>query len=707
MMRPLPVRPLALAALTLVLVAATASAAPVTGASRPYERTLDNGLRVVVISQPRLAIVQVQLLVPGGSAADPVGQEGAAALTAQMLKRGTTSRSADAYAADVDRLGGSIGAQATREFSTLSGSFLARDLGAGLELMSNAVLDPIFPEDELQRLRVQTYRLLVQSRGNPAAVADEQVWNVAMGAHPYRRPVLGTTRSLGSISRETLRAYHRDVWRPDHATLIIAGDVTPERGVALAADWFGRWTGHATPVATALAPAPPTQPRLALVDLPGMGWAEVRLALVVPGRREGGDAIALAANAFAGGPGARLSRLTGGIAGALPRGGMSTFQQGGLMVVSLAVPADSAAVAVRRLRAELRAFAQAPPTEAELGPLRRTFTAAFPISFETLGGAIAQWQSALLQGLTPDEVARTPDRVAAVSATDMATTVKRWFDPQHALVLVVGPADRLRARLQALGALEEVAPDPLVPLASRTVADTLAPATPERVARARSLVARALEAHGGAAVLRGVRDSEVLGAMSLTMSGREIAGQTQQIRKDPYRMVVTTQFMAISTRQVLDGTRGWLQDDPDSAAVSADSLAVAAMRSTFTTDLPHLLLSAADSATTVAWRGPGRLGAIETDQVDVLLPSGERRRYHFERSTGRLAGLDQYGSADPDAQVVAQRTYSGFQPVDGVLWPFQEVRRTSGDNSMRLDVKSVRLNLGVPDATFERPTPSR
>ncbi len=702
-MRTPTIRPLALAAGACLLALSTAVSAAPFSPPQPVERTLPNGLRVLVVPQPRLAIVQIQLLVPGGSSLDPAGQEGAAALTAQILKRGTTSRTADAYQADIDRLGGTVSAQAARDFSMLSGSFLARDLEAGLELMSNAVLDPVFPESEFQRLRQQSVRMQLQARGNPAGVADEQTWVAALSGNPYGRPVLGTSRSIAALTVESLRAYHRDVWRPDHAVLAIGGDVTPERAFAAAADWFSRWSGRSAASAPISPPIVPTRPRIALQDLPGMGWAEVRLALIAPSRRAGDEAVALATSALVGGGDSRLASRRNGVAGAAPRGGLSQLRDGGLITIGVAVPPDSVASAVKQLRAELRGYVKTPPAEAELAPLRRAFVNSFPLAFETLSGALSQWQSAALDGRSAEDVARTPALLAGVTADAVAAATRRWFDPEHALIVVAGPADRVRPQLEALGTVEDLSLDAIVPLSANN--DTLATATPERVAQGRAAVARAIAAHGGLERLRGIRDSEVISDMTLTLNGRDLLGQVTSVRKEAYKLLTQTRFLGLTTKQVLNGTIGWSQADVDSVGMPMDSLAVRGMRASFEGDPAHVLLVAADSAATVIARGTGAVGTTETDDVEVITAAGERRRYHFDKSTGRLLQLDQYSSADSWAEVLTRRIYADFKEADGVIWPFKEERRSPGDNIMRLDVKSVRLNQGVSDATFVRPMP--
>jgi predicted Zn-dependent peptidase len=697
------VRPAVLASLALALASAVAAAAPL---PLPVERTLDNGLRVLVLSQPRLPILQIQVAIPAGSAVDPPGQEGLAALTAQMLRRGTTSRGADEFAADLSRIGGTLTIQVTQDASSVTGAFLARDAEAGIELLSNAVLDPIFPEDDLMRLRGQVYRSLLQGRTDPEGLADEQALAQALAGHRYARPTLGTTRSLNAIHRDAIRAYYRDAWRPDRAVLVFAGDITPERAFALAADWFGRWAGRAVTEPVRPVTAPVAHPRMVLYDLPGLGWSEVRMVFAVPSRREAGDALGLAVAGLTGGPGSRLSSLRGGIAGAIPRGGLSMLRQGGSVTLAVAVPVDSTVTAIRRLRAEVAAYVKTPPTEARFAALRRASAASYPMAFETLSGMLGQWQGAALDRRPADEVVGAVERMNAISAADVATAATRWLDPANAVVLVAGSADRLRGPLAKLGAFETVALEPVTPFAAVSTLDSMASATPERLARGRAVVARALAAHGGEAALRGLRESQVDGDVTLGMGGQKLEGQTTQIRREPLQMYVESRFVGMDDRQVLNGDQGWTQSSEDSAGTPVDSIGIQGLRAVFLSDPPHQLLAAADSSARVIGRDATGADA-GTDDVDVVTASGERRRYHFQRSDGLLVGLDIYDGIDPQSQVLSRRAFRDFRDAGGIQWPFREERRGLGDNTMRLDVKSVRLNQGVPDVLFSRPLPRR
>ena len=357
----------------------------------PVVRTLPNGLRVAVFQDRRLPFVQMQLLLPAGVAQEAAATPGAATFTAQLLRAGTTSRTAEGFAADVDYLGGSLVGTAARDYSTVSGTFLAADFEAGLELLADAVVNPVFPPEEVERFRSQSAGLLLQARQDPAALAEDRLWALAFEGHPYGRNPLGTLESLARMDREAVRAFHRDFYRPDRAVLAIAGDVDPERAFAVANDRFGNWAGRAVTPPRAPAPAAAGRdadpPRGPSGPGPERGAHRPRLSAAHrPGRpaAPGGEL-----HPRRRGLSSRLSqslRVDGGLSYDV-RSSHTILRDAGLISLGTVARNDSVAILVGRMRDELARLRTQPPGEAEVTAARRYFENSYPLQFQTPGGA--------------------------------------------------------------------------------------------------------------------------------------------------------------------------------------------------------------------------------------------------------------------------------------------------------------------------------
>lgn len=695
------IRPIAAILPALVLVAASASGAPEatpSGIPAPVVRTLDNGLRVAVFPIHRFALAEAQLMVPGGQTSEPAGAPGVALLTARMLTRGTTSRDEQQFADDAHRLGGTILSSASRDYATLGGAFLAADLGPGLELISDAAINPVFDETALRTVRLDAIRGAQQLRSDPGALADESLWALLFEGHPYSRPPIGTDSSLAGMTRDQIRAFHSDHYRPDGALLVIAGDVVPDTAFALAREWFGRWAGHAAAPPAAKPVTPPARSRVRVIDVPDAPFSLVKLGVMMPGRRSDDDVpFTLALTEFGGGAFSRLQspRVTRRVG---VTSGILDLKDGGLYSFGAPASTDSVATVVDLLRGECREFVRAPVSGVDLPSVRRGSLGGFVSPLETLSGLIAQWGGMVFIGQPADALPRTVSRLSSVSADEIHGAVQRWLDPGRLAIVAVGPASQLEKQLARFGPVEIVHPPAPASLAAAG-ADTTA-VTPDNLARGKQIVAAAIAAHGGLDSLRAIHDSVIDMKIAMGPANLATAGRLRQMRKEPGRMVSITDFRDFQSRQVLNGDRAW--SVTGATLLDADSLETAGLKASYSSDLPHLLLALVEPGTRVVARGADKIMRRDADVVEVRLASGQFRRYYFDAGTHLLGGIDVFEGL-PGTGHSSRRFYAGYQAVQGIQWPFREERQVEGQQAMRIEITTVQLNPGVADKEFEKP----
>ncbi len=654
----------------------------------PVVRTLTNGLTVAVFHDARLPIVQVQLLVPGGSAQEPAGEAGVANLTVQLLSQGTASRTPAAYAAAVEALGGSVGGTAARDFTTVSGAFLAADFESGLELLSDAVIHPLFGEERLPPVKNQIAGALARARQNPASLAEDHLWAAVYPGHPYGHSPQGALRTLSALGLAQVQTFHREHYRPDHALLAIAGDVTPERAFKAAEELFSSWGGRTREWHPAPAPLPATGWRVRIVDTPGLTRAQLRFGTPGPARGDKDyEALMIASERFAAAPPDPSVRT-----------GVIGLRDGGLFSLTASAPLDSVGVEVARVREALTRWSTEPASEGALTAVRHRLIGGFPLQFETLGGIIAQWMAAVLNGLPSESIAGYPERVTALSAADIRAAAARWVSADRMMLVAVGPAERLRTQLASLGPIEVVSPE----VASDVIeapSTATAPPTPEQLGRGRALASLAVAVHGGLERLRGIQDSRLEGDIQMTAGRQELTGQVVQVRKEPMHFMFSTTFPLLRTMQVLDGARAWsLADANPPQFEDLDSLAIAGLRAGFRSDLQHLLITVADPTTRVAWRGVERMGESDADVVEMVASDGERRVLFLDAVSHRLVAMEQNEGGHS-----ARRHYRDYRNVNGVLWPFNEERLLDGQRAMSLTLRRVAFNTGIKDEIFHKP----
>src|SRR5271169_5986184 len=235
----------------------------------PHEKVvLKNGLTVLLMEKRGVPLISMFALVKTGAAADPAGQEGLASVTAALLRKGTKTRTAQQFSADLDYIGSSFGADAGSDFTNISAEFLTKDMNKGLELFSDAVLHPTFPQTETDKLLAQSLDGVKSAKDEPQAVLGSYYNGYLYGAHPYGRPSDGDELSLKRIQRDAIMKFYETNYAPGNTILGVAGEFDAAEMRKKIEETLGAWPAR-TVATTSITAVPPTKgKRLLLIDKP-------------------------------------------------------------------------------------------------------------------------------------------------------------------------------------------------------------------------------------------------------------------------------------------------------------------------------------------------------------------------------------------------------------------------------------------------------
>ncbi len=233
----------------------------------PHEKyVLKNGLTVLLLEKHGVPLINLYAIVKTGAAADPAGQDGLASVTAGMLRKGTKARTAQQFAADLDYIGGTFEADAGADFSSVSAEFLTKDVARGLDLFSDALLHPTFPQAEVEKLLAQSVDAVRGAKDDPQQVLGLYYYGYLYGTHPYGRPSGGDEVSLQRIKRDAIAKFYETNYAPGNTLLAVAGEFNGAEMRKKLEDVFGGWPVRAV-AAPPIAPDPPAKgKRLLLVD---------------------------------------------------------------------------------------------------------------------------------------------------------------------------------------------------------------------------------------------------------------------------------------------------------------------------------------------------------------------------------------------------------------------------------------------------------
>jgi zinc protease len=416
------------------------------------ERTLSNGLRVIVAKSTNLPILNAQLVIAGGAAADPADRPGLATMTAALATQGAGDRSALQIARTLEALGASIGGGAGADATRLVLSVPTASAGAAGAVMADVVQRPTFAEAEVARSRTQAVNGLRVNLSQPGPLASLVLNRLAFGAAPYGAPSSGTPGSVASMTRDQIADFHARWWRPDNAALIITGGMEPEEAFAFAERTLGGWERPSAPAPTIgdrAGAAPP--PRVVVVDLPGAGQAAVTAAVRGPRRSDESYYPLLVGNAVMGsGQGGRLFQEIRAKRG-LSYGASSSVSarvDAGLLSASTQTKNESAAEVVALVLAEFDRLAVEPVTDAEVTNRETFINGGFSRALETTAGLGGVLADAVTFGLPLSELEAYPARIEATTPASLAGAARR-VSADQAWVVVVGEAslfiDDLRA----------------------------------------------------------------------------------------------------------------------------------------------------------------------------------------------------------------------------------------------------------------------
>jgi len=418
----------------------------------PFQETvLPNGTTLVVVENHEEPVLSVTLSFRAGEATAPAGKEGLAGLVAELLTKGTATRTAEQIAAQIEGAGGTLGASAGDDFLTLAADVLSDHADLAFELLGDVCRSATYPGDELELARTRALSALALELSQPGTVARRFFDAEIYGKNPYGRSP--TQESLKGITRDDVVKFAAARLRPGGALLVVAGDVTLPQARALADTAFGGWRG--APAASPAVAVPPVKAStdILLVHRPGSVQSNIVIGnptflptdpAYYPAR--------VALQVLGGGPDARLflilreqkSWTYGSYAGLTRKRGLGSWQatfEGRTEVT------DSALAELLHQIARLRT--EAIP-DSELKNAEDFLVGSFPLTIETPRQIASVVTTAKLLGLGGDYVRLYRERLASVTALAAKAAAARTIRRNALSIVVVGDAGKLYDRLKAV-----------------------------------------------------------------------------------------------------------------------------------------------------------------------------------------------------------------------------------------------------------------
>ena len=402
----------------------------------------------------KLPVVTISLLSDAGATAEPAGQDGVARLAARALMEGTKARTGDALTEGLERLGASLDADAEWDSSALSMTVLTSRLSEAMGLVAEVMLEPAFPERELERLKAERLAEILQRRAEPRGLADDMFARFLYAEDSrFAQPDGGSAASVSAITRDRVAAFHSARYRAGSTTAIIVGDIDVDEALRVMRSRFEAWPSQrAVPVEADDRPAQRTR-AVHLVEKADAPQTELRVGHVGIPRAHPDYFAALVMNMLLGGLFSSRINLNLREAHGYTYGASSAFdwrRQAGPFVVATAVRSDVTAAAAAEVLSEIDRMRSEKVSAEELSLATSYLEGVFPIRYETTAAIARALSAMVVYGLPPDYFDTYRDRVRAVSAPDVLRAAREFLHPEELQLVAVGDPAVIREPLDQM-----------------------------------------------------------------------------------------------------------------------------------------------------------------------------------------------------------------------------------------------------------------
>ncbi|HKY28982.1 MAG TPA: pitrilysin family protein [Pyrinomonadaceae bacterium] len=425
---------------------------------KAYETTLANGIVVVLVKDTRLPLVSYRLAFRTGDAHDPRELPGLTDLLTGLVTEGTQSLTSRQIADEVGRMGATLSAGATADYSTIAASSLSAFGDNMLELIADVTRNPSFPDNEVELLKQNTKESLKQQRAQPTFLATEMLSRVIFGEHPYS-VVAPTLESLEAVTREKIAEFHRSMFLPNNAVLVAAGDIDQDTLLKRIEALFGDWQPGELPKDDFSNPPVRSSRSAYLVDRPGSAQSNIVIANLGITRTSPDYFPMLVMHTVLGANASsrlfmNLREEKGYTYGAYSS--LDARRAAGTFRVSAEVRSVVTGDSLKEFFYELDRIREQPVSEQEIADAQSYLTGVFPLRLETQEGLIDQLVQIKMYGLPDNYLETYRERIQAVTGDDIQQVATKYVKPDEAAVVIVGDGREILQQVEPYSKIIEL-----------------------------------------------------------------------------------------------------------------------------------------------------------------------------------------------------------------------------------------------------------
>ncbi len=655
----------------------------------PAAFTLSNGMRVFLLEDHELPLIQGSVLIHTGNLFDPPDKRGLSAVMAEVLRSGgTKAKTGDQIDEELENIAGSVESGMDETSASVSFSGLKETSDSVLQIFKDVLTDPEFRQDKIDLVLSQLRSSIARRNDDPGGIPDRELMRLLYGREtPYGWQI--EYEHLDRIHRDDLEQFYRRYYFPKNMMLAVYGDFSAAGMKDKLEKLLGGWTVEQ--------PAVPAFPAVTAQPAPGVYLAEkadVTQTFFAMGELGGTfldkdyAALQVAANILGSGFSSRLVsqiRTKLGYAYDIGAAWAANYNHPGTFRISGSTKSQSTTETLEAINAELEKMRTSEVTPQELDTAKQAALNSFVFFFDSPAKTLNRVLRYEYFGYPKDFLFQYQKAIGAVTRADVLRVAKERFRPETLSIVAVGNPKDFGKPLATLGKVNPI--DLTIPEPKKE------PANAAGKDRARQLLARAQQAMGGADKLAAIKDltQSVEMAMDATAGGMKIKQRNRYVAPGYFRQDQELPIGKMSA--YTDGKTGWLITPQGRMAMTAAVLKQAqgeVFRHIF-----HLVMADRDPSLEVSAAGSN---IVEIASADGTV------RLELDEATGLPVRESHQAPGMNGSPIDVAEMYSDWRDAGGLKAPFKLTIEQAGKKLAEATVLEYKLNSGMkPEELSQTP----
>ena len=658
--------------------------------------TLSNGMKLFLLEDHELPLINVSAKIRTGSLYEPADKIGLAAITGEVMRTGGTTRKTGD---EIDEILESIAASVETSIGLNSGSasmsVLKKDIGTGLSILADVLMNPQFREDKIELSKVRQRSLIARRNDDVNSLALREFRKLIYGPeNTYARHAEYAT--INNITRDDLIAFHKKFYPPNNMILGVWGDFNTKKMIQKIENTFKDWKK----VDMEIPPVPEIKydykSTLNQIQKDDVNQTNIFLGHI-GGMRNDPDyfAFGIMNRILGSGFTSRLFRnvrsrmgLAYSVFGVFTAG----FDHPGVFYVGCQTKSETTVKAIRAMIEEVKKITESEVTEEELNLAKDAWLNSFVFNFDTKGEIVNRLMTYEYFGYPPDFLQKTKENIENVTKADILRVAQKHLHPDKMQILAVGRPQDFDESLSVLGAVNEI--DTAIPVPEEEAPE----ATEVTLAKGKEMLNKAITACGSVQTFKEIKTLQWKGNITAVTPQGEMAMTAKVTMALPDRVRVDINTPMGEMSQIMNGDQAWMVSPQ--GTMPAPPQIKEQMTANLWHNIAYLFANADSEGLTAQHLGTEKVEE-QNSEVVLIIPNGVKSfKLYLNAETLMPIKMSYQDMNMMGAPVASEEIFSEFREVAGIKLPFKSVTNQDGKKAQEVTASEILINVEIEESQF-------